>query len=126
MATDTGKNKKTRKGWKVFLSLIVILVLSVLGVIEWQPEIFHELLQYYYAQQTEIPTQEEIAIPTESIPVEGELELHMIDVGYGVQRFTSGVGVINPSKSGFTANVKSTSDKYGTVSFTLYWFAIGY
>ena len=54
------------------------------------------------------------------------IQTTMSDVGYGVQRFTSGVGVINPSKSGFTANVKSTSDKYGTVSFTLYWFAIGY
>lgn len=54
------------------------------------------------------------------------LQVTMSDVGYGVTRFTSGVGVINLSKTGFTANVKSTSDKYGSVGFTLYWFAIGF
>lgn len=54
------------------------------------------------------------------------IQLTISDVGYGIQGFTTSVGVPELSKTKFKANFKSTSNRYSSISMKLYWFAIGY
>lgn len=54
------------------------------------------------------------------------MSINLNDVGYGIQGFTTGVGLPSIGKTSFTVNVKC-KDRYSpTNTITLYWIAIGY
>lgn len=72
MSTGNGNNKKMRKGWKGLLALVLVIVLSLFGFNESNPELWQEIIQYLQNVQKETV-----------LPVEGTLEMHVIDVGQG-------------------------------------------
>ena len=77
MSTGNG-NKKTRKGWKGLLAIVLVIVLGLLGISESNPELWQEIIQYINQEEPET-TDQTAAI----LPVEGTLEMHVIDVGQG-------------------------------------------
>lgn len=54
------------------------------------------------------------------------VQLTINDPGFGLQGFTTGIGLSSKTKSNFTFNLKSTSEKYPSINIYTYWFAIGY
>lgn len=81
MSTGNGNNKKTRNGWKGLLALVLVIILSLFGISESNPELWQEIIQYISQEETIEP---ETNNQTGSVlPVEGTLEMHVIDVGQG-------------------------------------------
>ena len=87
-------------------------------IIQWGSQTVSGITINEYKKEINFP----IAFPNKCT----NIQVTINDVGYGIQGFTTGVGVPELSSTKFTANFKSTSNRYSSISMKIYWLAIGY
>lgn len=87
-------------------------------IIQWGSQTVSDITVNEYTKDISFP----ITFPNKCT----NIQVTINDVGYGIQGFTTSVGVQELSASKFKANFKSTSNRYSSISIKLYWLAIGY
>jgi hypothetical protein len=87
-------------------------------IIQWGAQTVSGITVNEYKKEINFP----IAFPNKCT----NIQVTINDVGYGIQGFTTSVGVPELSSTKFTANFKSTSNRYSSITMKIYWLAIGY